>query len=69
VVVLHVQPGRQEMLIPFARGRGIDVIDCSDWFRAGDIVAGEVSPPGQRAHAAYGTCVADALAGNRVAGP
>jgi len=64
VVMLRIHPTRQGALIPFARARGIDVIECQDNLLPGDTVPGEFAHPNGRAHAAYARCVADALAGN-----
>jgi hypothetical protein len=65
VVVLRIHPSRQGAMVPFARERGIDVVECEDRLRPGDSVPGEFAHPSARAHAAYAACVADALAGER----
>jgi hypothetical protein len=61
IVVLHVDPPRRDVLLPFARAQGIDVIDCNRPLGRDEFIHGGTHPNG-RAHDAWGRCVANALA-------
>jgi hypothetical protein len=62
LVILHVHPAHQDV-VPFARSRGIDVIDCRRSLGPADLVPGELAHPNARTHAAWATCIADGIAG------
>jgi len=61
VVLLSVGAREREAIVPFARARGIDVIDCDRPLGLSDRVPGELHP-NARVHAAWAECVAGALA-------
>ena len=64
LLALLVEDADMDTVVPFARARGIDVIDCARRLGPNDIVRGEHHPNGV-AQGAWGTCVAAALGGEQ----